>query len=457
MSLKRYILSFLLLVCGLSAEASHIVGAELFYDYLGNNNFKITLRLYRNCGCPDPSQCAEYGDPEYVQIFDSLGNYIDSIPMAMPPRDTILPDITNPCLSPISVCIEQAFYTGTYHLPPIAGGYTIVYQRCCRNSAIQSIPPNTGATYIGHIANDRFPSNSSPRFSQRPPLFICAGSYLQFDNSATDPDGDSLSYSLVDAYDGANGTCPNPSPGGAGSGCPTSATSPPYIPVAYILPYTAINPTNSPSNSGNLQVDPVTGLLTGTPNQTGIFIVAVAVSEFRNGVFIDQTIRDYQFNIVTCDIPTVNLVYLPGTYNPTTNYGTYKVNCSDRTVDFNQVNFFNPPPTTTALTYSWNFGVPGSTSDTSNQAYPVFTYPDTGTYFVTVVVQKDQNGQGCYDTAHALVIIYPTLIADFIHTIGCQDSAIQFTDQSVSTTAFLNSWSWNFGDGQTSTLRNPQS
>jgi gliding motility-associated-like protein len=435
--------------------ASHIVGAELFYDYLGNNNYQFTLRLYRNCDAS--CGCAPYGDPEYLQIFDASGNYIDSIIMPEPAMDdTIQPDITNPCLNPISgICIEQKFYTGTYNLPPIPGGYTVIYQRCCRNSAIQSIPNNTGATYVSHVANDSFPVNSSPRFSQRPPMFICANSYLQFDNSATDPDGDSLSYSLVNALDGASSACPDPSPAAAGSGCPVSATAPPYIPVAYFSPYGPLNPTNSPSNSGNFQIDPVTGLLTGTPNQTGIFVVAVAVSEFRHGVYIDQTIRDYQFNIVTCNIPTVNLVYLPGTFNPATNYGIYELNCNDMTVNFNQVNFYNPPPTTTPLTYSWNFGVPGSTTDTSTQEYPVFTYPDTGTYFVTAVVQKNLNGQGCTDTAHALVIIYPILRADFTHTTHCQDTAIQFTDQSVSTNAPLNSWTWDFGDGQTSTQRNP--
>lgn len=455
--MKRYIISFFLVTCGLSAIASHIVGAELFYDYLGGNNYKFTLRLYRNCssGC---DSCALYGDPEYLQIFDASGNYIDSIIMPEPAMDdTIQPDITNPCLDPISgICIEQKFYTGTYNLPPIPGGYTVVYQRCCRNSAIQSIPASTGATYVCQIADDRFPVNSSPRFSQRPPMFICANSYLQFDNSARDPDGDSLSYSLVNALDGANGTCPNPSPGGGGvGGCNTWASAPPYIPVAYLAPYSATNPTNSPSNSGNFQIDPVTGLLTGIPNQSGIFVVAVAVSEFRHGVYIDQTIRDYQFNIVACNIPTVNLIYVPGTYNPALNYGVYQLDCNDRTVDFNQVNFFNPPPTTNPLSYSWNFGVPGSTTDTSSQEYPTFTYPDTGTYFVTVVVQKTQNGQGCYDTAHALVVIYPILRADFTYTNACQDSVIKFTDQSISSTAPLNSWNWDFGDGQTSLLRNP--
>ena len=453
--MKKHTLSFLLFFfCGFSAIASHIVGAELFYDYLGNNNFKITLRLYRNCNA-SCTQCAPYGDPEYVQIFDSLGNYIDSIAMPLPVQDTIPSAITNPCLTPIDVCIEQAFYTGTYNFPPRPGGYTLVYQRCCRNAAIQSIPANTGATYVAHISNDRFTVNSSPRFTQRPPLFICANSYLQFDNSATDPDGDSLSYSLVNALDGASSACPNPSPGGAGSGCNTWASAPPYVSVPYYTPYSAINPTNNPSNTGNLQIDPVTGLLTGIPNQTGIFVVAVAVSEYRHGVYIGQTIRDYQFNIVVCNIPTVNLIYLPGTFNPTSNFGTYQLDCTTRTVNFNQVSFYNPPPTNVPLSFFWNFGVPGSTTDTSTQEFPIFTYPDTGTYFVTVVVSKAQGGQGCYDTAHALVITYPTLTAGFSAVSGCQDSAAVFTDHSTSTSSGINVWNWTFGDGQGSGLQNP--
>jgi gliding motility-associated-like protein len=450
--LRKYILYLLFFLSSLPAIASHIEGAELFYDYQGNNVYLVTLRLYRNCS-PGCDTCAPYGDPEYVQIFDSLGNYIGYIAMPLPDT-TILPQVVSACQTPIDVCVEQAFFTGTYTLPPIPGGYTLVYQRCCRNSAIQSIPNNTGASYIAHIPNGLVAVNSSPRFTQRPPLYICADSYLQFDNSATDPDGDSLSYSLVNALEGASINCPYNSPAASG-GCPTQASPPPYFSVPYYAPYDSINPTNNPSNSGNLQIDPVTGLLTGIPNEQGIFVVAVAVSEFRNGVYLDRTVRDYQFNIVQCSNPTANLIYLPGTFNTATNYGVYQLDCSNKTVEFTQVNFYNPPPTNIPLTYSWNFGVPGSTTDTSTQINPTYTYPDTGTYYVTVIVSKAENGQSCGDTAHALVEIYPTLIAQFGYTAGCADTAVVFTDQSISTIAPVNSWLWNFGDGQTSMQQDP--
>lgn len=446
---------FLFLSVGVPLLASHIVGAELFYDYLGGNNFRVTLKLYRNCSgaC---QQCAQYGDPEYVQIFDSLGNYIDSIPMARPNPDPV-PSTVNSCmdLSNIDVCIEQAFYTGTKVLPPRPGGYTLVYERCCRNSAIMTIPNGTGAAYVAHISNDRFPTNNSPRFAQRPPLFICNGYFLQFDHSAIDPDGDSLSYSLVTALDYTNsGTCFDPSPGSstnAPPGCPLSAFPPPFIPVTYFSPNSPTNPINNPSNSGDLQIDPVTGLLTGTPNQTGVFVVAVAVSEYRNGSYIGQTIRDYQFNVVPCNIPTVTLPYEPGSYIPSINIGVYVLNCTDKNVNFSNVSVVNPPPTNVTPTYHWDFGVAGITNDSSNVQAPSYTYPDTGTYYVTVIITKGD----CVDSSHALVKIYPTLAADFSFVNVCQDSAVVFHDLSSTTSSALASWGWIFGDGLRSGDQNP--
>ena len=440
------------------AVASHIVGAELYYDCLGGNNYKITLKLYRNCGCPQGAQCAEYSAMEYVQIFDSLGNFVNAIGLNLPPRDTIPSIVTNPCLQPIDVCIEEAVFVGTTTLPPIAGGYSLVYQRCCRNSAIQTIPIETGATYLAHIPGGNLACNSSPRFTQLPPLFICANSPLVFDHSATDPDGDSLAYSLVNAYDGATPSCPDPSPNtGGGGGCAGVASPPPYNPVAYFAPYSPANPTNNPSNSDNLTID-YTGILTGIPNQQGIFVVAVAVSEYRHGTYIGQTVRDYQFNVVQCNIPQANIPFIAGTYNPTTHMGAFAFNCSSQTIHFDSISgvkAVNSPPTNIPLTYHWDFGVPGISSDTSNLLYPTYTFTDTGTYIITFIVFKQVGGIGCSDTSRAVVKIFPVLKAIYAFTDACADTAYAFTDQSFSTTSPLNGWHWNFGDGDTSNVRSP--
>lgn len=39
----------LLWVVSSPAWAEHLVGGEIWYDYLGNNRYRITLRIYRDC------------------------------------------------------------------------------------------------------------------------------------------------------------------------------------------------------------------------------------------------------------------------------------------------------------------------------------------------------------------------------------------------------------------------
>ena len=102
--------------------------------------------------------------------------------------------INNPCLqAPPNVCVEEAVYTVNVNLPPIAGGYNIAYQRCCRNQSIVNLtnPSSEGSTYYVAIPESALSScNSSPYFNEFPPLALCIGEELVFDHSATDPDGD---------------------------------------------------------------------------------------------------------------------------------------------------------------------------------------------------------------------------------------------------------------------------
>jgi len=455
--LKKYLLSILFtLSCGFTALAGHIAGGELTYTYLGGNNYQVTLKLYRNCGACPSGRCAQYDTVAYVYVFDSLGNQYSVLSLPFPASgSTIVPSsVTNPCMdtTSLNVCIEQAIYTTTVSLPPIAGGYSLVYQRCCRNLTIASLVSNSGSTYLAHIPTSANAAGTSPSFISEPPLFICVDQYLQFNNSASNPNGDSLSYSLVDAMDGASFACPNPSPA---SGC--AAYPPPYSSVVYQSPYSATNPLNNPSNSGNLTIDPSTGLLSGIPNQVGSFVVAVAVSEYRNGVYIGQTIRDYQFNIITCDIPKVNINYQPGTYNTSTGLGIYSFECSSDTVHYDSlhVHFYNPSGIS-ATTYHWDFGLPNRTDDTSNLKFPTFYYPDTGTYLVTVITSVLKIGGGwCYDTARGYVVVYPKLHAAYGYVDVCRDSALTFIDSSYSTTSPINLWHWDFGDGDTTQIHSP--
>jgi hypothetical protein len=181
-----------------SAKCTHIVGGELFYDCMGNNTYHITLKLYRDCHC---TNCAQYGNPEYVTVFDSSGNVYTQLAMPLPPVIQIPLTYINPCISPPDVCLQEADYSGDVVLPPTQGGYTIVYQRCCRAIGVINLDPNQGATFTVNVPGSALAScNNSARFNNAPPVYVCVNTPLSISYGATDPDGDSLVYSLCETH-----------------------------------------------------------------------------------------------------------------------------------------------------------------------------------------------------------------------------------------------------------------
>ncbi len=108
------------------------------------------------------------------------------------------------------------------------------------------------------------------------------------------------------------------------------------------------------------------------------------------------------------------------------------------------VNFFDASTNNTQ--WYWNFG-DGETDTAQN---PVHAYSDTGTYTVTLTVSN----MGCDSTLivpNAITIVGP--IADFSYQIDCNNPyTVLFNDLSSSN---VDSWTWYFGDGDSSFQQNP--
>ncbi|MGZ4059841.1 MAG: PKD domain-containing protein [Bacteroidia bacterium] len=432
--MKKKLLFLLLFLTSFSLKnfATHIVGGEIYYDNLGGNNYRITLKVYRDC----LTGLAPYDDPACVFIFNSAGTFIDSLEIPFPGSAQLPVTISNPCFTPpTNICVEEAIYQTTVNLPNIPGGYDLTYQRCCRNGTILNLiaPGNVGSTYMAHIPDNTIaPGNSSPRFNNFPPIFLCSGVPLYFDHSATDPDGDSLDYEVCDPYTGLDPSCPSLGPA-APTGCAAIASPPPYAFVPWLAPYSGTYPMSS---SPALAVDPVTGLMTGTPNMLGQWVVGVCVSEYRHGVLIDINKRDFQFNVVNCPGLPVASIPLQTTF------------CFGYNVNFTQASI-------NATTYHWDFGDPTTTADTSNLMNPSWTYSDSGTYHVTLIINP---GTLCADTNSTTFYIYPLLSPNFVPPAGqCIDNnSFDFTAGG----AFMGdgTFTWNFGVNatpSTSNLQNP--
>ncbi len=388
--MKKLLLLGALICCLQTSWATHIIGGELYYDCLGNNTYRITLKIYRDCYLGQ----APFDDPAKITIWTGTGAYMQVIEVPFP-GSTNVPFITNnPCFQPpANVCVEQAIYQTVVSLPNSPSGYIFAYQRCCRNNTIMNIidPGNTGATYTEQVpASDL--CNNSPRFNNFPPIALCIGEPLVFDHSATDPDGDSLVYQLCSTFEGATPNDPQP----------YITSPPPFSPLTFQPPYSAGYPIASVPAAA---IDPNTGVLTVTPTQLGQYVVSVCVSEYRNGVLIGTHRRDFQFNVTNCQSNVQANIEVPATW--ILNGGVYE-SCEGLGVQFEDHGI-------NSVYQHWDFGVPVIITDTSNLENPVYNYPTTGTYTVMLVANP---GFFCADTDYVTIHVRENMDIDFATPTG---------------------------------------
>lgn len=437
----RYYISLLVLLlpfCGV--RASHIVGGEVTYRYISSSLagqvYEITLTIYEDCkngqvdaiAMDNPAFLAAYnlqvpGLSGLVDL-DTAVYYVSSV--------NVPANFSNACVSNIpDVCLLKKTFVKQFMLPYNDSGYVVAYQRCCRNGQIVNIvdPGDKGATYFCTIPpRSRANTNNSAVFNNFPPQIICVNNPLFYDNSATDADGDSLTYEFCSASEGADGDHVKPYP-----------NPPPYPDVAYINPpYSATTPfTGFPP----MQIDPHTGIISGTPNRIGRYLVTVCCHEWRNGVMINTVKREFQFVVTDCS--KVVVASIP---QYSTDVNTYIVECDSFTV-----NFVNT--STGGFAYHWDFGVGGTNDDTSSQFEPSYTYADTGVYTVKLVVNPAST---CPDSISRFVKVFPKFHTFFSDSgTQCPRQPINFKDLSQATIKPIISWNWNFGDGNFSTDQNP--
>ena len=318
--LRKRLTSFWLIVmlAGISpVYAYHIAGAEITYTCDGNGSYQFYLRLFRDCAQDNSGlPVAGYDDVIYLHIYESdTKNLVDIIEVTAPPNPIVVnPDAVEECgLDPSTVCREDGTYiSAPINLPPRPGGYDVAWARCCRNSAVTNLQNSNqqGLTYYTHVpGSDVLPGgcNNSATWDNQPPLFICLNKTVTISQSATDVDGDQLTYQLVEPLDSRNfqgfgATQQDPSirpPGANGPGDPGNPFGPPPYQFAnFVMGYNYQNPLGPGSL---VDIDPQTGELTFLPTQPGVFVVAYSVREFRNGQLIGETVRDIQFIVLPCD------------------------------------------------------------------------------------------------------------------------------------------------------------
>lgn len=257
-------------------EASHALGAEITYECLGGDQYRVRLVFYRDCG-----GIAAPTAPT-ISINSSCGN--QNLGMTLlppeppfPPFDQYLVDYELPVYCAPSNCgsgnnpgIQQYIYEATVTLPPCAD-WTFSYDLCCRSAAINTInTPGSQDIYVSAFLNNQAaPCNNSPQFDVPARGFLCLNEDNTILASAYDIDGDLLVYSLYTPWH---------NPGQS---------------VNYNGGYSPNNPLNSAYYNFN------NGVITTQPTTNGqITVVGVMVEEYRNGVLIGRIVRDMQVRVI---------------------------------------------------------------------------------------------------------------------------------------------------------------
>ncbi len=452
------LLGVVLLLLGNSLYAKHIIGGEITYTCNGNGSYTFDMYIYRDCSRNDG---APFDNPAVITVYLGNGSPFDQIIAQVGGAHIVNQGLVdppvNPCLEvPENVCVQQAYYQFTvndlddFFDPANPESFHIVYQRCCRNNTIANInnPQSSGATYTMEITPQAYElCNNSPVFNDFPPTVICVNEPLVFDHSATDPDGDQMVYEFCAPLLGGGlaGSQGNPGSATACNGVsPTPACAPPFSPVSFQLPtFSATQPL-----AGNpvVQIDPNTGLITGTPEIIGQFVVGVCVKEYRGGQLLSVLRRDFQFNVTDC----TPLVDARIQNDEVIGVKEYVVNsCGNNTVTF-----INQSVQQQNIDEQfWRFMINGVEEEYTSWDAMV-TFPDTGTYMGTLILNP--NNQECSDTATIYVNIYPEINADFSFSYDtCVAGPVSFVDGSHSEGGPILEWLWNFGDGNNSDEINP--
>lgn len=287
-----------LLLLPLAVSATHIVGGELDLQYRSGSNYTLTLNLYFDAINGDPGAL----DPQVTaSIFNKTTNQ-RMADVVLPLTSNTFVSYTNPACAVGSLSTRKLVYSagialaaGTY---TNAAGYYVAVERCCRNNSINNIVRPEAAAQTFYL---EFPAvvrsgaafiDSTPRIF--PPLgdYACRGELFYYDFGGQDPDGDSLRYDMVTPLNGH------------------TTTLVPALPQPGSAPYSTVNwnPTlgvdNQIPGSPALGIDARTGRLTVRPSNLGLFVFGVRCSEYRKGVKIGETRRDFQLSVLNCPTNT---------------------------------------------------------------------------------------------------------------------------------------------------------
>ncbi len=306
----RLILIWLLLFSGFNTLASHVLGGELNYKHIKDNQYKVTLSIYRDCnGCKlngtgggnSNENCSEI---DYIFVKGSDNTFSKETKFALT-RESVK-DISPLCRSKISTCnanpntahgVELHQFTSIIDLDnsKIKGFckyklYVTIAERNANITTGQSLQNFCIDAFINTCISSK---NNSPTFTTAPTFFVNSNKSSYQSAFVIESDNDSLVYSLTPAFYDLDKEV------NYGTG------------FSYTYPISTYCIESAPCIANKVKetgffIDQHNGSIVFIPVQsTEIGIVALKIEEYRkisgNWELIGYVKRDYQINVKTND------------------------------------------------------------------------------------------------------------------------------------------------------------
>ena len=168
---RALLIIFFLSFISTSAFSTHLMGGEIIAQHNGGNNYDILLTIYRDTlGVPMQTT-------QILDVSDANGNYISSITCSLMPtaNHPIYGFMQGSLLPFYPYGIEIYFFSVNITLPGSNNTqYTISWDNCCRNGAIQNLPNPLSNDMRLFTTISKYPNqhNSSPYFLVKPVIFL---------------------------------------------------------------------------------------------------------------------------------------------------------------------------------------------------------------------------------------------------------------------------------------------
>lgn len=300
---KAKLALFLVLISSIvyTSKATHIIGGSFSMKYISVGRYAISLDYYRDC---KPGSVDFPPGSLRIGIYDkSKDSLIQTADLRIIKTEDVN-FINGDCISLPTNCVQKRVYSDTVLLNAnkyrADQGYYISYEQCCRNGGIKNIqnPQTSGIAFYMEFPAIRLDNalefiNSAPHNENNQNVFLCNTEFFAVDYKFIDDDGDSLVYKMIEPLKGNTDNANNNATG-------IQFVQPgPYPSIDWSAGYSMANILDG---SPDVNIDPITGLLTVIPTQIGLYSLAFVVEEYRGGEKIGEVRNELQYYVSNCPV-----------------------------------------------------------------------------------------------------------------------------------------------------------